>query len=1153
MHKLASKYLCYISITAFFFLFSTQLIAQERSLRVIGTVENDMEPVPRAKVNLFKDGNSVEIIFTKPNGEFLFDLEINHEYLIEVSGAGFLTKRIAFNTELPDDIFGKWTMEFAMSLFKGCEGVTNTTLDDPVDRIKYSTNKSDFISDIAYVQRMRGRIEGLLIDIEKCHNDKFEDLIKEADELNRENKPEEARAKYEEALKIIPDDRITQRKVDEINKRVGETQENQQVFSTAINEADRLFAEKQYEAAREKYNEALRAMPQNNYPREKVAEIDKMNREKTQLEEEELTTERKYNSLVAQGNAAYTAKNFVAAKTYYEQALLVKPGASFPTQRVSELGPAIEMQKQATLNKASNDKAYNEALAMGQSAMQSKNYDLAKQHFNKALTIKPEESYPKQMISEIDNTIASQQAEQLEASKAITQKKIDAALDEGDAMFKAKNYSAAANAYQRALQLAPQDSYTKDRLNKSKSMMAAADAEKQRSLEKMHQAKIDEADALVATASYTQAIAVYKQALLAKPNDAILQNKLANAEYQLAAEQQQKNASAAKKKEYDQLLAQGNNYFSSKQYTNAKLSFSKATVIFPDQPYPRTKIQEIDALLAKNQKEQEYNGIITKADNLMASKDYIQAKSVYQQALTLKAGDAYAQQKVAEIDALLDKNAKDKQYRTQIIKADNLMASKDYVQAKTFYQQALALKTNDTYSRQKIAEIDGLIRENERLASEQEAKDEQYSRAIQEADNLFSLVRLPEAKAAYQRALALKANETYPREQISKIDARIVEQTRLENAKKAKEQQYTDLISKGNALFAAKNYSEAKTVYQQALALNPAEGYPKQKIAEIDGILGQQQKQAAEQKALDQRYNQIVMQADNLYKASKFAEAKSAYQEASSLKPVEPYPKTQISKIEAKIAEQTRLADQQRTTEFKYKEAITMADRLYGQNDLEGAKTQYEKALSFKPNETYPTGQIVKINGQLAQIDKTRQEKAAYEQRYNSVITEADKAYDSRDYVTAKAKYMQALSMKSSETYPQQRLNKIAEFERIIAQKEAAKNAAVAAATTSTATETSARPSKLASLDFVNDSERDKYLDALKKDYPQGVTLEIHKEKISTIERFVVYRGNEIREFRKVKFSWGTDYSMNGKPITEQYFKSQVKVREGEYFKEIKL
>jgi len=949
---------------------SSYVTAQQRSLRVIGTVENNMNPIAGAKVILYKDGNSVDIIYTKTNGEFLFDLEINHEYLIEVQKAGMLSKKIAFNTELPDEVMGKWTMEFAMSLFEGCEGVNTSALDDPVDRIKYSTNKSDFISDNAYVQKMRGRIENLLLDIEKCNSDKFQDLVQEADVLNKSKEFEKAREKYEEALMIFPDDRYAQRQIDDINKQIGVHHENQQTYNTSISEADRLFAEKQYESAREKYNEALQAMPQNNYPREKVTEIDRLIQQKSQAEQAQIEAERKYNGLIAQGNAAYVAKNFAEAKSYYEQALLVNPGSSFAQQRIAELGPAIEKQKQEALSREASDKAYKETLAMGQSAIQSKDYELARQHFNRAVILKPDESYPQQMIKEIDRLIADQQMAQLKAEQASTQKQIEAALDEGDKMYKAKNYEAAANAYQKAMQLDPGDSYTEQRYSKSKSMMAVADAEKQQALEKAHREKISEADALVAAASYQQAIAVYQQALLAKPSDAVLQSKLADAEQKLAAQEQKKADNLAGKKEYDQLLVQGDNYFSSQQYANAKQTYEKALTMFPDQVYPQSKIQEINNILARNQKEAQYKGKIARADDLLASKDYVQAKNLYQQALAIKAEDVYA----------------------------------------------------------------------------------------------------------------------------------------------------------------------------------------KQKIAEIDGILSRQQQLAAEQRALDQRYSQAILQADNLLKSSKYSEAKSTYQQALGMKPDEFYPKAQIAKIDAQIAEQNRLEEEQKTKEFRYNEAVTRGDQLYGQNKLEDAKVQYERALSFKPNETYSTGQIVKINGQLAQIEKTKQERAAFEQRYNSVIASADKAYDNRDYESAKTNYMQALNMKPSESYPQQRLNKIAEFERIIAQKEAAQQAAIAAASASATAATVPKPSKLTELNFANDSERDKYLDELKKEYPQGVTLEVHKEKTKTTERFVVYRGNEIREFRKVKFNWGgVEYSLNGKPITQQYFETQVQVRGGEYYKEIKL
>jgi hypothetical protein len=41
---------------------------------------------------------------------------------------------------------------------------------------------------------------------------------------------------------------------------------------------------------------------------------------------------------------------------------------------------------------------------------------------------------------------------------------------------------------------------------------------------------------------------------------------------------------------------------------------------------------------------------------------------------------------------------------------------------------------------------------------------------------------------------------------------------------------------------------------------------------------------------------------------------------------------------------------------------------------------------------------------------------------------------------------------------------------------------------------------------------------------------------------------NEFREIHYLTYG-GKQFSMNGKPITQMYFESQVKPREGEYFK----
>jgi hypothetical protein len=1197
--------------------------AQTSSLEVIGTAENNMEPIANARVTLYKDGTKMQSLTTESNGEFRFAMEMNTEYTIEIEKSGFLSKKIAFNTEVPADVTGRWTMEFAMSLFPGCEGVNTSVLSEPVDRIKFSTNKADFISDEAYVTKMRSRVEQLLADIDQCKSDKFQEAMDEGNKLANQKKYEEARVSYEKALEIFPEDKTAERKITEIDKASGLDKKNEQVYNAAISEADRLYAAKDYEAAKLKYNEALKAEPQNSYPRSKINEISTIVQAQQQQEQAKSSTDSKYNNLISQANAAYASKSYEAAKEYFRQASEVKPDASLPRQKMTELDPLIALQKKELQDKGATDKAYAEAMSMGQSALQNNDYNAAKEYFNKAALLKPGESLPRQKISEIDLKDKSEKLAQMQADKAALQQKITKSLDEGDAYLAQKNLEAAVEAYHNAVELDPNDAYAKQQLNKAKSMLSANAAQKQQVQEKEYKEAVNQGDKLLAAASYQQAVDAYKQALLKKPDDLITKNKLAAAEQQLATEKQKQSGDQARKKQYDDLLAEGNSAFMAKQYSQAKQAYQSAIDLFPDQSYPRTRVQEIDRLLAEQQKNDQYKDLISKADGFFASKAYDQAKTSYQQAIAMNTADTYARQKVVEIDAIFRENERkaseqkaadaqyvnaikeadnlfaqsklnesklayqralglkanevypqqqitkidgliaeqirkenekksvEQQYTNFIQKADGFMTAKDYGQAKTLYQQASALKSTEAYPRQKISEIDVIVRQQEQAAAQQKALDDQYKTALLDGDNLLAQSKLPESKLAYQRALGIKSGEVYPQQQITKIDGLIAEQIRKENEKKSVDLQYSNLILRADGFMTAKDYGQAKTIYQQALALKSTETYPRQKIAEIDAINQRAQEQAAaEQKTRDDQYKKSIQEGDNLFAATKLEDAKAAYQRALGIKPGETYPTTQINKIDGQIAERQRLANDQKAKDIQYNTAISQADQLYNQDKLAEAKSGYQSALLLKPGETYPTSQIAKIDGQLALREKERQDKASFEQKYNSLISSADQAYDKRDYPTAKSSYMQALNLKPSEKYPQDRLNKIAEFERIIALQEANKKTVTTNEANANATK-STPPAKLTELKFANDSEREKYLKALRNKYPVGVTLETYKEKTLTTYRYIVIRGDDVREFRKVLFTWGgVDYSENGIPTTGQYFDSQVKAREGEFFKE---
>jgi tetratricopeptide (TPR) repeat protein len=1070
---------------------------EERSLVVVGTVEQDMKALPNAKVTVYKDGKEDKTVTSGSDGVFRVEMDMNSEYLIVIEKTGMLAKRIAFNTEIPDDVVGKWTMEFAMSLFPGCEGVNTSALNDPVDRVKFSTNKNDFISDKAYVERMRGRIGELMFDIESCKQKEFQEAMSEGDRLMNSGQYEQARVKYQEALVMYPDDRAAEKRISEINDRVGEQKAVSQEYNSLIAEADGLFQAQQYQDARVKYNEALALMPQNSYPRDKVATINKMVAE----EQKTLQQQEQYDNYIAKANAAENAQNYTAAKELYQQASLIKPDASLPKQKISEMEPMIAEQQQALMARQANEKSYQEAIAMGQSALQAGEYEAAKQHFNRALMLQPSQSLPREKIEEADKAIEAKYIADMRAQKASAQKLLEDALDEADNYFSQKNYEAAQAAYQKALEINPKDTYAQQRLARTNSLLSAQVAEQQKVLENAYSAAIEKGDALVAAGSYQQGIEAYKQALIHKPNDSQAMDKISQAEQQLSLQQQKLAQEEAKKQQYDQYLLEGNRLLAAGDYAQAKAAYQNALTLFPEQSVPRTRIAEADRLIAEQQKEQ--------------------------------------------------------QFKQAIIKADGLLAAKNYAEAKTAYQQALLLKTGDSYANQKITEIDGILLKQQQLIAANEARRSQYNTLIKQGDNLYSNSQFTEAKDAYQQALNIQPGETYPASQISKIEAAIAEQVRLANQQKERDRQYNELIVKADAQLSSGDYNTAKTSYQQALALKSEETYPREKIQEIDAIFNKQQQLAEQQKARDEQFNQLIVQADNLMKASKLEDARKAYESALVIKPGESYPASQLALIESQIAEKMRLEQEKIKSAQEYNSAIAEADSYLGQDQLQQAKTAYQRALAIKPGEPYPTSRITQIDEQLALREKERQEKLAFEQKYQALINTADKNFNQHDYTNAKNAYSEALRMKPTEAYPQQQLNKIVEFERIIAQQEAARNAAIAAAASTTATSTAAaaRPKAeaLSELNFVNDSERDKYLNELKKKYPEGVTLEVHKDKTKTTERYVVIRDNDAREFRKVRFNWGgIDYTLNGKPITSQYFDTQVRVREGEFFQEFK-
>jgi tetratricopeptide (TPR) repeat protein len=323
-HKLETmpKILISVFLIAFFSGISSFAQESERYLEVRGTSELEMQPLSSATANLYEGTNKIQSIRTAADGSFSFKLEINKQYTIEVVKDGLVGKRISFNTTMPDEEKGKWMNEFSIGLVKYCDGVDYGALKEPVDIVKFDPKRRQYVSDKDYVGRMRPRIENVLANYDQCMMDKYDAAIKKGNAAYQQKNMQEAIAAYKEAQEIYPRETFPTKQINEINNQMNKQQ--------------------------------------------KSAENSQKSAENSKIQEQE-SLEDNYNQVLAKASVAYTRKDYTAAKQYYQEALKIKPAETLPKSRMEEIETILakKASEDAKVNEVNN--AYRSAVTKCQS------------------------------------------------------------------------------------------------------------------------------------------------------------------------------------------------------------------------------------------------------------------------------------------------------------------------------------------------------------------------------------------------------------------------------------------------------------------------------------------------------------------------------------------------------------------------------------------------------------------------------------------------------------------------------------------------------------------------------------------------------------------------------------------------------------------
>ncbi|MCR5660336.1 MAG: hypothetical protein K6G25_13550 [Bacteroidales bacterium] len=544
-----------------------------------------------------------------------------------------------------------------------------------------------------------------------------------------------------------------------------------------------------------------------------------------------------YESLMKKGNDKFTAKDYISAKTYYEMALKQKSNDPTAKKKLDETVKKIQedgarqevfyahldagdhyygLQKyeealaeyDAALKVFPEDKyvggqanavrailkerqdkqdAFDLAMTQGESLLEEDNFDAAIMQFETAISIFPNDKLPKEKLAE------AKQKKQFYTEKVA---RFDKLMEEGRQFGLRKNYEAAIEKINQALELFPNDVEANAKRNEYQAAKGVAD---------QYNGIIAMADQLYENKAYKEAKSQYQSALAVVNGDAYATDMIARLDTLIAEQDAEEAARIAAEQEAARLAAEAEAARLAAEAEAARIAAEQeAARIAAEQEAARLAAEEAariaaeeeaarlaaEAEAARKAAEEEaarqaalaaaeaerqatIKSMMDAADALFSQQDYANAKIKYQEVVTFDEDNATATAKIKEIDGIFAQMAAEIEanYNTAMNAGNSALSAEKFAEAITHYQTALVYKPEDPTATAQLAAAEKA--ENDRIS----ALRTQYNAFIKEGDGHFKTNTFDKAIEAYTKAEELGL-ETYPTEMIARI-SEIIEQNKL--------------------------------------------------------------------------------------------------------------------------------------------------------------------------------------------------------------------------------------------------------------------------------------------------------------------------------------------------------------------------------------
>jgi len=597
----------------------------------------------------------------------------------------------------------------------------------------------------------------------------------------------EAILNFKSALGIKPNDSVALARIANAEKQLalaGDKAKQEAEFNRQIAAGDANVGQSKYAEAILNFKSALGIKPNDSVVLARLAGAE---RELT-LAGDKAKKDTEFNRLIAVGDANVGQSKYAEAIIYFKSALDVKPNDSVALARLA----GAERELALAGDKAKQEAEFNRLVATGDANFGLSKYGEALTFYKSALKLKSNEVVVAK-ISETERLIQLAEAERARKESesqaiALKQQKYKEAIDKANQLFNAKNFPESKQFYQQALSIDPAPVYPTERIRDIDKIIAQMQSDalandQETAKGRLYNDAMSRGGTYFTAKLYSEAISSYKDAQKIKPAEILPPQKIKEIQLiidGLAAKalEDQKFASdknlSANEKFYLEKIKIADENFKKSQWSVARFYYIEALKFKQADNYSLDKVDACDKMIDSgitDEKMQDYKNKILRADAEMKAKNYSSARFYYRSASDILKWEVYPKEQLKEIDRLVAEKLNEsdqKLFAENQNKADEAFNRQEYSVARFYYNKTIEISQSDHVA-SRLKEIESIVN-----GSEAKKIDASYADFIKKGDDAVQQKSNSIARFYYQKALALKPNESYPKDKVQKIDSGVV-------------------------------------------------------------------------------------------------------------------------------------------------------------------------------------------------------------------------------------------------------------------------------------------------------------------------------------------------------------------------------------------